>query len=197
MDGVAPRRRRVAPAAAAQGPRPSGGEKGEGPAGGGGGGEEGDDDEEGATHIPPPVTVLATTNCPWDLDEALLRRLEKRVLVPLPDRQARRKLFELGVAQTPAAADVDPDVLAEATPGYSGADIALVCRDALMAPVRRLVADKTPQQLQEMKANGQIAEPPPVCMADFDAAIANTRPSVASTDLKKFDDWNKLFGSTI
>jgi katanin p60 ATPase-containing subunit A1 len=41
------------------------------------------------------VMVLATSNCPWDLDEALRRRLEKRIYIPLPDAEARSAMFRI------------------------------------------------------------------------------------------------------
>ncbi len=42
--------------------------------------------------------VLAATNFPWDLDEAMRRRLEKRIYIALPDETTRRQLFEISVA---------------------------------------------------------------------------------------------------
>ena len=39
--------------------------------------------------------MLATSNCPWDLDEALRRRLEKRIYIPLPDAEARAAMFRI------------------------------------------------------------------------------------------------------
>ena len=41
------------------------------------------------------IMVLAATNRPWDLDEAMIRRLEKRIYIPLPEETGRRRLFEI------------------------------------------------------------------------------------------------------
>ena len=78
------------------------------------------------------VIVLAATNMPWDLDEALRRRLEKRVYIPLPDVEGRTDLFRINMKDVEVDPDVDLDELARKSEGYSGADIANVCRDASM-----------------------------------------------------------------
>lgn len=87
------------------------------------------------------VVILAATNFPWDLDEALRRRLEKRIYVPLPDFDARVNLFSHLTKEESLTADVDFETLARKTEGYSGADIRNVCRHALMEPMRRLASD--------------------------------------------------------
>jgi SpoVK/Ycf46/Vps4 family AAA+-type ATPase len=118
------------------------------------------------------VMVMATTNCPWDLDDALRRRLEKRIYVPLPDAAARVAMFRLNLGCIPGASQSEELLrrLADATAGYSGADIHVVsargwhrlplrgllsltatswvsqlCREAAMMPMRRLLQTKTPQ----------------------------------------------------
>lgn len=75
------------------------------------------------------VIVLAATNFPWDLDEALKRRLEKRVHIPLPGLEGRKQLIRIAMKGVGVDGDVDLNALADATEGYSGADIANVCRD--------------------------------------------------------------------
>ena len=93
------------------------------------------------------VIVLATTNRPWDLDEALRRRLEKRIYVPLPDSKARMRLFSLflsdGVTLSP---DFSMLPLIDATEGYSGADIHCLCREAAMFPMRRYLSELSPER---------------------------------------------------
>jgi len=67
----------------------------------------------------PQVFVLAASNLPWDLDQALLRRLQKRILVPLPDAAARYSMLQ-GLLTNRLEADVDLEGLVAATEGYSG-----------------------------------------------------------------------------
>jgi katanin p60 ATPase-containing subunit A1 len=101
------------------------------------------------------VFVMAASNLPWDLDVAMLRRLEKRVLVGLPVVEAREAMLRKHLSDR-AAADTDFTALAEKTKGYSGADIELVCREAAMKPVRRLMA-----RLQSLGADGLLQTPRP------------------------------------
>ena len=102
-------------------------------AGGAGGGRS------SAAQLQHQVFVMAASNTPWDLDVALLRRLEKRVLVPLPVHEAREAMLRKHLGSGRGAADLDYRLLAERLEGYSGADLELVCREAAMRPVRRLV----------------------------------------------------------
>ena len=76
--------------------------------------------------------VLAATNRPWDLDEAIRRRLEKRVYIPLPSPVGREALFKINLKSIPLSPHIDFKKLAAKTDGYSGADIACVCREAAL-----------------------------------------------------------------
>jgi katanin p60 ATPase-containing subunit A1 len=84
------------------------------------------------------VFVLAASNLPWELDAAMLRRLEKRVLVDLPSADARYSLFS-SLLQPYAPPAFPYEAAVSRTEGYSGADIKLVSKEACMAPVRRLM----------------------------------------------------------
>jgi katanin p60 ATPase-containing subunit A1 len=83
------------------------------------------------------VMVLAATNRPWDLDEAIRRRLEKRIYIPLPTDVGRSELFKINLRGMEMAEDIDWLALIKITDGYSGADISNVCREAAMMPMRR------------------------------------------------------------
>jgi katanin p60 ATPase-containing subunit A1 len=90
------------------------------------------------------VFLLAASNLPWELDPAMLRRLEKRILVDLPNLEARDAMFRHHLPEVvqeavdggfELRAELDYSVLAEATTGYSGSDIQLVCKEAAMGPL--------------------------------------------------------------
>ena len=85
------------------------------------------------------VIVLAATNIPWDIDDAFRRRLEKRIYIPLPSDLGRHRLFDINLQGIQINPDVDFTELVKKTEGYSGADIANVCREAAMMPMRRKV----------------------------------------------------------
>jgi katanin p60 ATPase-containing subunit A1 len=74
------------------------------------------------------------------LDEAIRRRLEKRIYIPLPNEIGREELFKINLKGMPVADDVDWKELIKMTDGYSGADLANVCRDAAMMPLRKRIA---------------------------------------------------------
>lgn len=142
------------------------------------------------------VSVLAATNRPWDLDEALRRRLEKRIYIPLPQDEGRKQLFEINLREVKLGTDVAVAGLVEKTKGYSGADVTNVCREAAMMGLRRRMAKarqegKSLVEMHNLKQEVDV----PVTQADFFEAIHNVNRSVGNEDLQRFADWMKEFGS--
>lgn len=78
--------------------------------------------------------VLCASNLPWELDTALLRRLEKRVLVPLPNEAARLHMFANNLTPDRTSPEVDFSSIAAETEGYSGSDIRLICKEVSRVP---------------------------------------------------------------
>ena len=84
------------------------------------------------------ILVLGASNVPWELDPAIRRRFEKRIYIPLPDFQARIVQFKIRIGKTPNnLTEEDFIELGNATEGYSGSDIAVVVKEALMLPIRK------------------------------------------------------------
>lgn len=82
---------------------------------------------------------MGATNIPWVLDSAIRRRFEKRIYIPLPEAPARVIMFKLHLGNTShTLTEEDFKKLANATNGYSGADISIIVRDALMQPIRQV-----------------------------------------------------------
>lgn len=84
------------------------------------------------------LIVIAATNRPDVLDKALLRpgRFDRRVMLDLPDREARQEILQVHKKKRPFSEEVDLKVIAERTPGFSGADLASVMNEgAILAAV--------------------------------------------------------------
>ena len=91
------------------------------------------------------VILIAATNRPDVLDPALLRpgRFDRQVMVPLPDIRGREQILKVHMQRVPIGADVEADVIARGTPGFSGADLANLVNEAALMAARsdkRLVA---------------------------------------------------------
>jgi cell division protease FtsH len=85
------------------------------------------------------VIVLGATNRPEVLDQALLRpgRFDRRIAVQAPDRKGRAEILRIHTRSVPLAPDVDLDRIAAATPGATGADLALIVNEAALFAARR------------------------------------------------------------
>ncbi|CAI9779962.1 unnamed protein product [Fraxinus pennsylvanica] len=146
--------------------------------------------EDGTRKI---VMVLAATNFPWDIDEALRRRLEKRIYIPLPNFESRKALIKINLKTVEMAPDVDIDEVARKTQGYSGDDLTNVCRDASLNGMRRKIAGKTRDEIKNMSKD-EISNDP-VAMCDFLEALTKVQPSVSAADIEKHEKWSAEFGS--
>jgi len=114
------------------------------------------------------VFVLAATNAPWDVDVALRRpgRFDRTVFVAPPDLPAREVILGRHLAGLPLDGTVDVGALARRTEGFSGADLALVCRTAAQAA------------LAEAARSGDHERP--VTGADLDRAVAGVVPTTGA-----------------
>mmetsp|Transcript_55405 Transcript_55405/g.99744 ORF Transcript_55405/g.99744 Transcript_55405/m.99744 type:complete len:607 (-) Transcript_55405:43-1863(-) len=155
-----------------------------------------DPDVDGQPPLPKQVMVLAATNRPWDLDEALRRRLEKRIYIPLPEPEGRKALFEINLRQVKMTEEVSMQEMVNKTEGYSGADVTNVCREAAMMGLRKRMQKARSEgisvaHMQMLKDEVDV----PVTQADFLEAIRNVSKSVGKDDLQRFTEWMGEFGS--
>ena len=81
------------------------------------------------------VTILVATNFPWDIDETL-RRLEKRIYIPLPTADGRAELLKIHLCEVELDSNNQLEDIAQKIEGYSGADIINGCRDDFLMAMK-------------------------------------------------------------
>ena len=136
------------------------------------------------------VFLLAASNIPWDLDPALLRRLEKRVMVSLPDKKGRETLLKSFIPQN-MNKGIEYAKNAELLEGYSGSDIKLLCKEALMTRTRKAI------DIMEKDNKGKIynINEFPVTKQDFEESLIKVKPAF-TYKTERYEKWMADYGST-
>jgi vacuolar protein-sorting-associated protein 4 len=107
------------------------------------------------------VLLLGATNVPWEIDGAMRRRFEKRILIPLPEAPARASMFRIHLGDTPhTLTEADFAVLGDRAVGMSGSDVAVVVREAVMEPLRKCRQARYFRRTPDAKLTPVEADPP-------------------------------------
>ena len=137
------------------------------------------------------VTVIAATNRPDIIDAALLRpgRFDRLIYIPPPDKEARKEIFKIHLRKKPLAKDVNIEELAEKTEGYTGADIAAVCNEAVMSAIREYINSGGKLNREEIKKLR-------ISKKHFEEALKNVKP-MAKEELERYIEIAKRFEKEI
>nr|XP_023889305.1 protein SUPPRESSOR OF K(+) TRANSPORT GROWTH DEFECT 1-like [Quercus suber] len=160
------------------------------------------------------VLILAATNTPFALDQAIRRRFDKRIYVRLPRKEARKHIFKVWIGKTRnTISEEEFEDLANDTRGFSGSDIFYFVKDALYEVVRATLTTNlfersgekwvpcqgneegsaSLRKIDERGENSKI-KVPRCTAAHFKKVRENQKATVTKDDLEKFDDFTKEFG---
>ena len=131
--------------------------------------------------------VIGATNRPWDLDEAFIRRFQRRIHVPLPEFEARLEIFNIQTRNLRLGSDVDLRQLANLTEGHSGSDIRYIVQTGHIRVIREFFENGNPEDSK--------SGPREVTQLDFMDIVEKRRPSVSQKNLVQFEVWAHQFNA--
>jgi len=122
------------------------------------------------------IIVIGATNRPNAIDPALRRpgRFDREIEIGVPDKAGRHEVLQIHTRNMPLAEDVDLKRLSDVTHGYTGADVASLCREAAMKALRRYIPEVN---LEEERISPEILEKMVVIMEDFLSAYREITPT--------------------
>ena len=129
--------------------------------------------------------VIGATNKPWDLDWPFIRRFQKRIMVPLPDYNARLHMFKLYTSHLTLAPDMDLYELSRMSEGFSGSDI----RDCVQSAHLKAVGEF----FESGRAKDKQAQPRAIGMDDFRGILEARKPSVSPDMIASYNRWFEAF----
>lgn len=137
------------------------------------------------------ILIMGATNKPWDLDDAVISRFQKRIYVPLPGDRARRAILQIHLEGADLEG-IEMNSLVEKTNGFSGRDIASLCQEAIINMVRDQnpsIEKLTVKELETYSLKYRRME-----TRDFDSAIEKVKPSTQEKEIEKYQEWKNEFG---
>ena len=149
------------------------------------------------------VFVLAASNLPWDLDPAFLRRMEKRILIPLPNAECRKEIIssQLSPFSSIFSNGAFLDSAASLVDGYSGSDLKVLCKEVAMRPLRRILNDPSLKSEGSTTTDGSVnmsllMKRNPITAQDFHDAIATVSHSTSAALCDRYRKWMDAHGSS-
>lgn len=142
--------------------------------------------------------IIGATNRPDILDPGIMRpgRLDQLIYIPLPDRDSRISIFKANLRKSPVADDISMENLADATEGFSGADITEICQRAAKNAIRDSITAGIERQKRveagELTQDEADALPDPVpyiTRAHFEASMSKARRSVGPEIIQQYDEF--------
>ena len=132
------------------------------------------------------LLLVACTNCPWDIDAAVMRRFPRRIYIPLPDYKARKALLKklLAKAGKHSLSTADIKLINKRLMGFSGSDIGSIASEASFGPIRSLGSI-------DAIRGAATDEIRPISSDDFEKAISLSTKSVTKKQIKKYEEWTK------
>lgn len=142
------------------------------------------------------ILFMAATNAPWDIDPAILSRMERVIYVPLPGVETARRIIHLNTTESGIGLALDVDELAETCVelGYSGREIKSICMEAT-----RNMVDRENRKLEELSERSIDAianydlRTRPLEASDFETAFDAVNPKTSQHALQQYEDWEKSF----
>src|SRR5215467_5060267 len=131
--------------------------------------------------------VIGATNKPWSLDPPFLRRFARRILIPLPDNDARISQFRMYTAPLTLDPDVSLETLGKLSEGYSGSDIKDICQGVQLRVVREL--------FKSGNALDKETQARPITLSDFKEVMKARRPSVSPETIRAYVQWSNSFNA--
>jgi SpoVK/Ycf46/Vps4 family AAA+-type ATPase len=162
------------------------------------------------------IMILGATNRPFDLDDAILRRLPRRVLIDMPTQEQRLSILKVHLKGDQLAADLQLEALVKLTESYSGSDIKNLCLSAALNRIKEAIyMEESSESLNSEEASKQLeklddwstilasrkSEPlstplGPLSLHHFEKALKEVPPSLTDEmqTLIELRKWNKQFG---
>ncbi|KAL7713420.1 Transitional endoplasmic reticulum ATPase [Entamoeba marina] len=137
------------------------------------------------------VFIIGATNRPDIIDSALMRpgRLDQLIYIPLPDLDARVGVLQANLRKSPVSPDVNLRDIANATQGFSGADLTAICQRAVKLAIRECI--KKDIEMKELGDDAMQEEDPVpfIVRQHFEEAMLSARRSVSDSDIRKYDSF--------